>query len=182
MNVTWGGQDWVCDLLWNKDVHLGKPLLSCHTAQWQEPAWHLVIRGLAEPILSVKYRKWVCEKKPYHRFRTKQTWRAFVTFTMLFGSWVTFLIIYSAENILIFYFSSLSGPFYKLSGLKHHYAFLTRSQIPSRLPFKSSSSESRFWKSPQLRVWCVLEKDTEHKHIVHGFVLKSHQPGKLADC
>lgn len=45
--------------------------------------------------------------------------------------------IYSAENILIFYFSSLSGPFYKLSGLKHHYAFFTRSHIPYWLPFKS---------------------------------------------
>lgn len=44
-------------LLCNEDVHLGKPLLSCHTAHRQGPAWHLVSRGLAEPISSVKQRE-----------------------------------------------------------------------------------------------------------------------------
>lgn len=139
-------------LLWNENVHLGKPLLSCHAAQRQEPAWHLAIRGLAEHILSVKQREGVCEKKTLSKiwYQTEVTCIRNLCDALWLLSYI-FNHIYSAKNILIFYFSSLSGPFYKLSGLKHHYAFFTRSHIPYWLPFKSISSETRFWKSPQLR-------------------------------
>ncbi len=99
--------------------------------------------------------------------------------------------IYSAKNILIFYFSSLSGPFYKLSGLKHHYAIFTRSHIPYWLPFKSISSETWFWKSPQLNKSLfvhrhnILEEDTEHKQALQQsetyivLVVMSQHPGFL---
>lgn len=169
-------------------MHLEKTLLSCHAAQRQEPAWHLAIRGLAEPILSVKQRERVCEKKPYQRFEVtciRNLCDALWLLSYIFNH------IYSAKNILIFYFSSLSGPFYKLSGLKHHYAIFTRSHIPYWLPFKSISSETRFWKSPQLNKSLFvhrhnsLEEDTEHKQALQQsetyivLVVMSQHPGFL---
>ncbi len=100
---------------------LGKPLLSCHAAQRQEPAWHLAIRGLAEPILSVKQR----EKKNLSKiwYQTEVTCLHNLCDALWLLSYI-FNHIYSAKNIFIFYYSSLSGPFYKLSGVKHHYAIL----------------------------------------------------------
>ncbi len=146
-------------LLWNENMLLGKPLLSCHAAQRQEPAWHLAIRGLAEPILSVKQRE---REKTYQRFGTKQKWHAFVTFATLFGSWVTFLITFIQRKTSLSSTIPLSGPFRHETSL----CIFTRSHIPYWLPFKSISSEIRFWKSPQLRG--MLNIDTRARRRIQN--------------